>query len=73
MQYGHDKEGLKYLLKAEKINPEDFIVLNNIANAYKRIGDIKNAIKYYEKTLEFGDEQAKSMATKELEVLKNKE
>jgi tetratricopeptide (TPR) repeat protein len=67
---GEYEKGLPLLLKAEKINPEDYIVLNNIANAYKRLKDIENAIKYYEKMLTYGDEQAKEFATMELEELK---
>lgn len=58
------------LLKAEKINPEDFIVLNNIAFAYKSNLDTKNAIKYYKKVVEYGDSQAISLAKEELIKLK---
>lgn len=63
---------LKPLLKAEKIAPEDFIVLSNIAQAYLRKGDTDNAIKYYELTLKYGDEEAKEYAREELAKLKKK-
>ncbi|WP_196889719.1 tetratricopeptide repeat protein [Aureivirga sp. CE67] len=46
---GKFDEGLPYLFKAEKINPDDIVILNNIAHIYKNINDKKNAIKYYEK------------------------
>ena len=58
-------------MKAEKINPKDFIILNNIAHGYKLKGDLKKAIKYYEKTIEFGDEQAKKSAKQQIDMLKN--
>lgn len=37
-------KGLEYLQKAEKINPTDFVVLGNIAQAYKMKDDKINAI-----------------------------
>lgn len=67
----YDK-ALVSLLKAEKFNPEDFIVLGNIAYAYKESGDTENAITYYNKVIEFGDSQAKLQAEQELTKLKNK-
>ncbi len=61
---------LKPLLKAETLAPADFIVLGNIAQAYKEKGDKPNAIKYYELTLKYGDADAKKMAQEQLDVLK---
>lgn len=58
------------LLQAEKLAPADFIVLNNIAEAYRRQGDKANAIIYYEKLLKNGDGQAREHARKSLEELK---
>ncbi len=60
---------LDYLLKAEKINPKDCIVLSNIAYSYKAKSDNENAIVYYKKVIEYGDEQYKKSAKKELENL----
>lgn len=60
---------LTYLLKAEKISPEDFIVLNNIAYTYKMKNDKINAIKYYKLVKKYGDESAKNQAEKELKIL----
>ncbi|HBI00125.1 MAG TPA: tetratricopeptide repeat protein [Flavobacterium sp.] len=68
---GEYDKGIEPLLKAEKINPKDFIILNNIAHGYKLKGDLKKAIKYYEKTIEFGDEQAKKSAKQQIDMLKN--
>jgi tetratricopeptide (TPR) repeat protein len=69
LQKQYDK-GLAPLLKAEKLNPKDHIVLSNIAQAYKLKGDKKNAIKYYELTIKYGDEQAVDYAKSQLEELK---
>lgn len=66
----YDK-AIAYLKQAEKLNPKDFIVLNNIAQGYKLKGDKENAIKYYELTEKYGDEQAKQQARKNIKELKN--
>ena len=68
-QKNYDK-AIDYLKQAEKLNPKDFIVLNNIAQAYKLKGDKANAIKYYELTEKYGDEQAKQQAKEILIELK---
>lgn len=65
----YDK-AIVYLKQAEKLNPKDFIVLNNIAQGYKLKGDKVNAIKYYELTEKYGDEQAKQQAKQEIQQLK---
>ena len=66
----YDK-AIGYLKQAEKLNPRDFIVLNNIAQGYKLKGDKANAIKYYELTAKYGDEQAKEDAKRNIKELKN--
>lgn len=71
LQKQYDK-ALEPLLKAEKINPKDYIVLSNIAHTYKLKGDNKNAIKYYELTIKHGDEQAKKFAKGQIDELKRK-
>src|SRR5690606_13506908 len=63
---GEYDKGLEPLLRAEKMNPNDFIVLGNIAQAYKLKGDKKKAIEYYEKTVEYGDERAKDYANQQI-------
>jgi tetratricopeptide (TPR) repeat protein len=65
----HDK-GIQILLKAEKINPKDYIVLGNIAQAYKNKGDKKRAIKYHQKTIKYGDESAKKYSKEQIKELK---
>jgi tetratricopeptide (TPR) repeat protein len=68
---GNDAKALETLLKAEKIAPTDFIILNNIANIYRTQKDKPNAIRYYELVLKHGDEEAKQMATRQLKELRN--
>jgi len=65
----YDK-GIEYLLKAEKLNPEDYIVLGNIAYCYKMKEDKENSIKYYEKVIKYGDEQSVFLAKKQIEEFK---
>lgn len=62
-------EALVYLLKAEELSPHDFIVLNNIAYAYKLKNDNTNALKYYNLVKKYGDEKAKNQAEQELKKL----
>jgi len=57
------------LLKAEKIAPKDYVVLNNIANVYERKGDRPNAIRYYQLTVKYGDSETKTAAVKKLKEL----
>jgi tetratricopeptide (TPR) repeat protein len=67
----YDK-ALENLLKAEQINNKDYIVLNNIARAYKLKGDNKNAIKYYKLMIKHGDKEAKKYAQAQIDELKKK-
>lgn len=48
------ENAIDYFIKAERINPKDCIVLNNLAQTYIRKGDKANGIKYYELTQKFG-------------------
>jgi tetratricopeptide (TPR) repeat protein len=66
---GEYDKGIEPLLKAEKINPKDYIVLSNIAQGYKLKGDKKKSIEYYEKTIKYGDEQAKTFARQQIDEL----
>ncbi len=66
---GEYDKGIEALLKAEKLDPQDFIVLSNIAHGYKLKGDKKKAIEYYEKTIQYGDELAKQNASQQIKEL----
>jgi tetratricopeptide (TPR) repeat protein len=61
---------IEYLSQAEKVNPRDYIVLNNLARGYMLKGDKENAVKYYELTEKYGDDEAKETARKMLKELK---
>jgi tetratricopeptide (TPR) repeat protein len=67
---GKYDKGIEPLLRAERINPKDYIVLSNIAQGYKLKGDKKKAIEYYEKTVEFGDDKAREFAKQQIIELK---
>ncbi len=67
----YDK-ALEPLLKAEKLEPKDYIVLSNIAQAYKLKGDCSKAIKYYKLTVKYGDEASKNYAEQQIRELKEK-
>jgi tetratricopeptide (TPR) repeat protein len=71
LQKQFDK-ALEQLFKAEKLNPIDYIVLSNIAQAYKLKGDTENSIKYYELVIKHGDEQAKRFGQEQIDELKKK-
>ncbi|MBL4643416.1 MAG: tetratricopeptide repeat protein [Flavobacteriaceae bacterium] len=67
---GEYDKGIEPLLRAEKINPKDYIVLGNIAQGYKLKGDKKKAIEYYKKTVEYGDDRAIEFAKQQIIELK---
>lgn len=64
-------KALTYLLKAEKLAPQDYIVLNNIAWCYYNKKDKENAIKYYNLVIKYGNEYAKQSATEKIKSLKS--
>ncbi|RXP47870.1 tetratricopeptide repeat protein [Lutibacter sp. HS1-25] len=66
---GEFDRAIETLLKAEKIDESDYIILANIAHGYKLKGDIKKAIAYYEKVIIFGDEETKEFARNQINDL----
>lgn len=38
---------LQWYMAANKISPDDMLIVNNIANIYEKMGDNENALKYY--------------------------
>lgn len=67
---GEHDEAIKYLLRAEEINPEDKIVMANIANTYMHLNDIPNAIKYFEKMSIYADDHTKKELENHIKNLK---
>ena len=67
---GEYDKGIEPLLRAEKLNPKDYIVLSNIAQGYNLKGNKEKAVEYYERAIEFGDEQTKEFAKQQITKLK---
>jgi len=63
-------KALDPLLTAEKKTPKDPIILGNIAYVYVNLKDNKKAIEYYEKVIQYGDDNAKRFAEQQLKKLK---
>lgn len=66
---GDYDKALPYLIKAENVAPNDVIVLNNIAEAYKRKGDKTNAKAYYEKIIKYGNKDEVQDARQKIKSL----
>ena len=69
---GEYDKALQPLIKAEKINPNDYIVTANIANIYKLQGKNEQAIAYYEKLLSVQEPGVSEFAKEQIEILKKK-
>lgn len=65
----YDK-AIEYFLFAEKINPEDILVLSNIAQIYKIQKDNSLSEKYYRKIILLGNDEEKVWAEKQINLLK---
>ncbi|MFA0964447.1 tetratricopeptide repeat protein [Roseivirga sp. BDSF3-8] len=63
------EKGLEPLLRAEKIAPEDDVILSNIAHAYKLNGDKKKAINYYKKLTKYGSPEMQAFAEEQITEL----
>lgn len=68
---GDYDKGIETLLRAEKINPKDPVVLANIAHAYNSKGDKKNAIAYYKKVMKHGNAETRQYAEEQIQKLKD--
>lgn len=69
MSLGEFEDALDVLLRAEKINPKDYIILANIAHVYMILEDIPNALKYYTLMAKYGDDSAKEFAKDRIDKL----
>lgn len=67
---GEFDTALPYLLRAEKIKPDDVVVLNNIAQTYARKKDNANARAYYNKIIKYGNEDEVADAREKIKKLK---
>ena len=64
------RKALSYFHKAEKVAPDDVIVIANLAYMYRMMDDTENAIRYYEKLLGSNDTEMQELARKNLKELK---
>ncbi len=67
---GKFDEALVPLLKAEKINGEDHVVLLNIAYCYRSSGKLEQALAYYQKAVQHGDEASAKFAQEQIVLTK---
>lgn len=67
---GNYEDALISLLQAEKAVPKDPIIINNIAELYKRLNDTAKAREYYSRLQSVGDENDREHAREELDKLK---
>jgi len=65
------EKSISYLKIAETLNPEDLIVINNLAHGYKLKGDKPNALKYYMISEFLSDEKSKISVQEEIQKLIN--
>lgn len=68
---GELDKALKPLLKAETINPDDYIVIANIANTYKELNNKEKSIEYYKKLTKFEVDGVAEFAKQQIELLEN--
>ncbi|CAL2101371.1 Tetratricopeptide repeat protein [Tenacibaculum sp. 190130A14a] len=64
----YDK-AIAVLLRAEKITPDDPVILGNLAHGYKLKGNKKKAIEYYKKLAKHDKEDVKAFAKKQITEL----
>lgn len=67
---GEFDKAIKPLIKAESINPDDHIVIANIANTYKMMANKEKSIEYYEKLMKFDIDGIADFAKQQIELLK---
>ena len=66
------QNALEWLKKAEKVNPKDIIVLQNIADTYHELGNTRKERKYLKKIIKYGSPEDIERAKQYLEELINK-
>lgn len=49
---GDYKLSVEYSLKANELHPHDLHTLNNMGNAYRKLGDPRTAVKYLTEAVE---------------------
>jgi len=67
---GEFEAAVSLLDKAIAIRPKDTIVLCNLAQCHRDLGNTEKALAYYNKAMEYGDAETRAFVTEELELLK---
>lgn len=67
------QEAINYFKLAEEKNPTDTIVISNIASLLSITGDIDASLEYYEKLIQYGNEEEREYAEQQIRELKNEE
>ena len=68
--YADDLKGaLKWFRKASKADPDDMLIMANIANIYEKMGNRKKALKYYGIIAESDDEEFAEIAKSAIQEL----
>lgn len=70
MMQGDLDSGIELLLRAERLAPNDCIILGNLGQAHERKDQFDKAIDYYEKMVAVGDEEAATYARSRIAALK---
>ena len=66
------EKAIEVLLSANKIDPNDYIIVGNLASDYEKAGNIKEAEKWYLIMSKMDSEDAKAYAEKALNRIRNK-
>lgn len=67
----YDK-AIEVLLSAHKIDPNDYVIVGNLASDYEKIGNYKEAEKWYSVMSKMNSEEAKEFGAEGLKRLKNR-
>lgn len=65
-------EALPIYLSIYEDNPDDIIVVSNIAHIYYTLGDKEATLKYYSKLVQCGDSEIEDIAKQRIKVMKQK-
>jgi tetratricopeptide (TPR) repeat protein len=65
-------EALPIYLSIYEDNPDDIIVVSNMAHIYYTLGDKEAALKYYSQLLQCGDSEIENIAKKRIKEIKEK-
>ena len=68
---GEYEKAIKYLKKAIELVPDDPIMLEHLGDAYLKVNDRSNALKYYQKSLQKKEKDKETLEKKIQELSGN--